>query len=275
MKSMLVALDDTPAARAAVRLSLALAARFGASVTGASVLDIVALTAPEMVPIGAYEFKLRADLARLKRGQEQTARVREQFLAECRRRGLAGRVASLEGEPGEELRAAAAAHDVIVVGQEVDGGDQTDVLARTVTHMLNGNPRPVIIAPEHVETGNRVLVAYDGSVPAARTLQLFTLLGLGRDCEIHIAAVGQDRKAAANLARQAEAYLALYGLAASLMPIASTADPCEVVQAQVKSLKADLIVMGAYGHRGWREALLGSFTTRMLSHCPAALFIHH
>jgi nucleotide-binding universal stress UspA family protein len=38
---------------------------------------------------------------------------------------------------------------------------------------------------------------------------------------------------------------------------------------------ARLIVMGAYGKRGWREFLLGSTTDRLLAHASRPLFIHH
>ena len=86
---------------------------------------------------------------------------------------------------------------------------------------------------------------------------------------------GSEQEAADRCVRQASAYLGLYGTATVARSIASTADPAELVIAEVKSLGADLLVMGAYGHRGWREILLGSFTTRLLSECPTALFIHH
>jgi nucleotide-binding universal stress UspA family protein len=52
------------------------------------------------------------------------------------------------------------------------------------------------------------------------------------------------------------------------------ADPTYLVIAEVKSLGADLLMMGADGHRGWRQTVLGSCTPRLLSDCPAPLFIH-
>lgn len=277
MKSLLVALDDTPCGRAAAVQSLVLAGRSGATVTGASVLDIAALTRPEMVPIGAFRYKLRADVARVGRARERAGRAQDWFLAECRTRGIAGKALPLEGDPAEQLRAAAAAHDAIVIGRDADLQDAGESgLEHTVEHLLHANPRPLIVVPERANQAlKRVLVAYDGSVPASRTLQLFTLLGLGRDCTIDIVAAGSDGKAAELAAHQAEAYLGLYGLAATVRPIASSDHPSEIVEAQAKSLQSDLIVMGAYGHRGWRETLLGSFTTRMLNRCPTALFIHH
>jgi len=38
---------------------------------------------------------------------------------------------------------------------------------------------------------------------------------------------------------------------------------------------AGMIVAGAYGHRGWREWILGSTTERLLETAPIPLFVHH
>jgi nucleotide-binding universal stress UspA family protein len=42
-----------------------------------------------------------------------------------------------------------------------------------------------------------------------------------------------------------------------------------------EELEARMLVMGAYGHRGWRDFLFGSTTSHLLESASLPLFIHH
>src|SRR5690606_42015774 len=53
----------------------------------------------------------------------------------------------------------------------------------------------------------------DGSVPAARSLQIFTLLGLAANCEIHVVSIAASQESADRCAQHAGAYLGLYNIA--------------------------------------------------------------
>jgi nucleotide-binding universal stress UspA family protein len=277
VKSLLVALDDTPASEAALQFSLSLASRFGAGLTGISILDIAHLTAPEPVPLGGAHYKFKLDLVRLERAHRQAVKFRERFLGRCRSAGVIGRAVMLEGSPADEVRATAAVHDVIVIGRDTDfHSEPSGGLANTVEQILKGNPRPLVITPQAVRPPlSRILIAYDGSIPAARALQIFTLLGLARDCELHVVSVDPDLRVAERKVREASAYTELYGYGCDKHAIKSATDPSEVVTGLVSHIGADVLVMGAYGHRGWREALLGSCTTRLLSKGVTSLFVYH
>jgi nucleotide-binding universal stress UspA family protein len=275
MRSLLLALDDTPAGAGAVKLALSLATRHNAAVTGASVLDVEYLTPREPGGIGTAYYKFKTDVAHLKQGHELIERLSQSFLQQCKAQNVRGHVLTLEGSPCNELRTAAAAHDLIVIGRDSDlHGEPSGNLARTVARILQENPRPLVIAPAAVQEPSRVVIAYDGSVPAARTLQIFTLLGLASKYEIHVISIDPAQDVADRWAAQASAYLRLYDTACVTRAIASGTNPAELVIAEARALGANLLVMGAYGHRGWKEALLGSFTTHLLSECPTALFIH-
>lgn len=83
MRSLAVALDETPASGSALDVAVALAGRFDAALTGLTVLDIDYLTAPQPTPIGGAYYKFKSDLARLEHAHEQAMRLRERFLALC------------------------------------------------------------------------------------------------------------------------------------------------------------------------------------------------
>lgn len=276
MKSILVALDGTPAAKAALQVALFLAEKHAAHLAGVSVLDVKRLTAPEPVPIGGEYYKFKYDAERLKRTTEELAELVKGFDRACGRRKLDGRGILIEGEPSEEILRAADAHDLIVMGRDTAfRSEAAQETTATVEFLLKHNPRPIIVTPAGVERTAPVLIAFDGSVPAARSLQMFTLLQMAKGAEVHVVSVHGTEDEATALAKRAAAYLELYGVSPHLHAIASPADAGDALLAEAKSLKAGLIVMGAFGHRGWREALLGSCTRKLLRECPTCLFVHH
>lgn len=275
LRSLLVALDDSPASDAALKMAAALARTHGASLTGVTILDVEDLTAPEPTAIGALHFKEQADRARLRRARERNERLCRHFLEHCREAAVGSDILRLEGDPLEQLCAAAGSHDLIVMGQDTDFAAADDEESPTVERLLKYNPRPVIVTPPAAKALSPVCIAYDGSPAGARALQMFVLLGLAGDAPLHVVAIDEQQDDAERHARQAADYLRLHGSETRTAAIASSADPAELVRAEVQSIGAGLVVMGAYGRRGWRERLLGSFTTRLLADCPTTLFVHH
>ena len=276
LKSLLVAMDETPGSEAARRVAFALARETGACLAGFGNLDVAALTAPAAVPLGGMHFKARGDVQRIREVDAHRERARAQFLSEASAAGIRATTLLTSGDATGELMAAAAAHDAIVLGLDADFSDAPSAgLARTVDRLVKNNPRPVILTPCGAETVSRALIAFDGSVPAARALQLFVLLGLPAVAPVHVTTIARDLQTATDLADAAGKYFALHGHEAHLRPVVSGDDPAEVLLSEMRTVGADLLVMGAYGHRGWREALLGSCTTRLLARSPASLFVYH
>ncbi|MCM0019736.1 MAG: universal stress protein, partial [Tagaea sp.] len=154
-------------------------------------------------------------------------------------------------------------------------GEAASGCADTVRKLLKESPRPLIVVPAGALAPQRALVAYDGSIPSARALQLFALLGVAHGLEVHVLAVHADAEVAHARAGEAARYLAAHGTPAAAHGIDSKADPADIVAAEIRSRDIGLVAMGAYGHEGLRAKLLGSFTSKLLTASPAALFVHH
>ena len=176
----------------------------------------------------------------------------------------------VQGPALESLIARSAASDIIVIG----GGATSSTL---IGGLLRDNPRPLIVTPAAPATapGTRTLIAYDGSVPAMRALQLFAALRLRVEHEAIVVSIHADAKEAAVLAETGAAFLAERDYKPTARPIVTTADPEDTLIAAAKDADAGLIVAGSYGHRGWREWLLGTTTEELLAKSPVPLFIHH
>ncbi|HRK70308.1 MAG TPA: universal stress protein [Micropepsaceae bacterium] len=276
MKSLLVALDDTPSSQSALNFALALAGQHKARLTGINVLDINWLTRSEPTPMGAGYYKHHADQVRLQRAHEKAEAERKEFLTACSTAHVTGSVILIEGQPVEEVRAAAIAHDAIVIGRDTDfHGDSGDgTPARAVGRILKGLPRPLFVTTEGAHLPKRALIAYDGSNQASHALQLFVLMGLAEGLQLHLVSVHPEAGHAEKTLKSAQAYLHLHGLSVTAHPVISGGDPSDEILTRTSVTGADLLVMGAYGHRGWRETILGSCTSRLLAHARVPMFIY-
>ena len=71
-------------------------------------------------------------------------------------------------------------------------------------------------------------------------------------------------------------YLEAHGIESSSSGISDNdMSPSEAIVDQAKDMKADLIVMGAYGHARLREIILGGVTNDLLKQAPVPLLLAH
>jgi len=135
MKSLLVAVDDTPGAAAAISFAISLAKAHNAALMGAGVLDVAHLTAPEPGSIGGAHYKFKADVARLSRAHDRNTRLLQAFAERCKDESIKANIVVREGEPSEELTGASALHDAIVIGHDSDlhGEPSVPILCDTRT----------------------------------------------------------------------------------------------------------------------------------------------
>ncbi|HUZ73604.1 MAG TPA: universal stress protein [Stellaceae bacterium] len=278
MKSILVALDNTPAAKSAGDVALGLAQQHQAAVMALSVVDLDYLAPPEPVPLGGTAFKAAADAARIERASREIDKLLHEFEAKRQRHKLLGEALRINGAPLPALTRAATGHDLVVIGRDTSfHAVPSRETALTVELLLKRNPRPVLVVPplESVNEMGSILIAFDGSLAAAKALQIFALLDLAKKTKLRLLSIAPDEKEAQDLVAEAAGYLALYGISPERHGIVATADIAGTLLAETKRWKPDMLVMGAFGHRGWREALLGSCTKSLLRACPTSLFIHH
>lgn len=276
MKSALVALDETATSQTAIDLGIELARRFSCPLSGISVVDIDYIAGGEAVPLGASHYKERLDAARVQRAHISSKSMLSSLSARCKSAGVAVSTIELEGDPVALVQSACARHDVVILGRDATfhGGGE-GVVAGAVERLLKGQARPIIVATDTARLPSRILVCYDGSIAAARSVQLFVLLGLAKDCELHLASVGDSKASCETNLQQVQQYLALHGLGGDAHALVTNDNPEDALLSTAARIDADLLVMGAYGHRGWREAILGSCTTGLLATSPVPLFIYH
>ena len=168
-------------------------------------------------------------------------------------------------------------YDLNIVAQP-DRSDPsaTDFLSEAV---LFGSGRPVLMVPyithAPIKT-DRVLICWDGGVPAARAVH-DAMPFLRKAATIDVVAVNEREKDDSEVSSAALiAHLARRDLTAT--PYRLTADAANIPNA-ILSLAADnntdLIVMGGYGHSRLREFILGGTTRGMFESLTVPTLISH
>lgn len=275
LRSILVALDDTPGAVVARDAAIAYARRSGASLTVAVVLDRPhTQDEHEAVPLGAGAFKQHRD----EKLTEQAEAEAQAALRACAQaaEGLDYRELRLEDAPGPALVKAGATHDLIVIGRDSTLGREIhDGVAPVIETLLRDGARPLVVIPPDatVRTDGPILAAYDGSAPAREALHLFALLGLAGDSPVRVVSIARPEAAARAMAEEGCAVLRQHGVAAE--PLASVAsDVAGVILAEVEAIGARALVMGAFGGSSLLRMLVGSTTDRLLHQVRVPIFVH-
>jgi nucleotide-binding universal stress UspA family protein len=174
----------------------------------------------------------------------------------------------------EALRRAQAsrAYDFSIYALTASGADK--VLAETLM-LMSG--RPLLILPEgHSGRVERVAAAWDGGAAAARALNdaLPVLRAAG---SVKVATISGD-KPVDQVAPLAHAlrHLQRRGVHADGVEIERQGLPVHVaLERLLKAERADLLVMGGFGHSRLQEIVLGGVTEHMISNAPTAVWLSH
>ena len=245
--------------------------------TAIGVTDVHRIAHPEAVPIGALEFKKHRDAVLLAQQHQRVHDVLENFRAACQRAGLPHETLDVEGEPYRQIELAATAHDLIILDRHVSFRLHPQKhLSHTVARVLRDCPRPVLIPNGNAAAWKKAVVAYDGSIPSARTLQLFALLGFAKGLELHVVRIDEEIPGnGLSSMRNAAEFLANHGYSSKTEVVTGNRHTVKALLKVVTADQAGILVMGAYGHSGLRESLLGSTTRHLVEECPTTLFTYH
>lgn len=273
---ILLVLDDSGASKAAKSYAIQLAKRSGASLTGLAVIDTPWITAAQPEPLGGAAYKIHRDAELIRQTHAHMKKMLETFAKKCKEALIRYTTCEREGFPVMEIEKLSQEHDLIVIGRTTEfhfDFDQENDL--TVKHITRDCPRPIIVLSAHPGSGNNVLIAYDGSLQAARALHMYLLLDLAKGHNVHIISIARHQTEADEIARRAQNMCESRGVKATCKSIVSDDPPEAAIIQTAKDIDAGLVVMGAFGHHGIREFFFGSCTDHIMKTLDIPLFIHH
>ncbi len=139
---------------------------------------------------------------------------------------------------------------------------------------------PVMVVPESglpKTRPERILLGWDEGDEALSAARAALPL-LSRAEAVHVVVVdppahGANRSDPGGLLSQ---FLARHGVKVEIDVLSKTMPQVsDVLMRHASDISADMIVMGAYGHSRFREAILGGATRNMLENSPLPLFMSH
>ena len=243
-------------------------------------LDGIVCVYQAMNPMIASEAAAVVMAAEYQTSVDQAAAVLDQFEIAARRLGIPHDARSTFNVSYAATRAVtemSRLYDLNIVAQpDRSNPSATDFLSEAV---LFGSGRPVLMVPyiahAPIKT-DRVLICWDGGVPAARAVH-DAMPFLRKAATIDVVAVNERENDESEVSSTAlVAHLARRDLAAT--PYRLAADATNIHNA-ILSLAADnntdLIVMGGYGHSRLREFILGGTTRGMFESLTVPALISH
>ena len=156
--------------------------------------------------------------------------------------------------------------DLVIVGQE--DPDRPEPMRGALTEaVLFEAGVPLLVVPFGWRGSlglKRAVIAWDGSSTAARAVHAaLPLLEMTDSVEITI--VGTSRTLGGEPGADVARYLARHGLSVTVNTVARDAvDVAGTLNAHLREVAADFLVMGAYGHSRLREFIIGGATRDML-----------
>lgn len=277
-RTLLLHLHDDARAAACAEVAARLARGFQARLLG--------LSCHEPVPWpsdGAVAFLAGDPLTAPLRQAEQRAEGREAgFERQCRLAGLAS-FATLrdDGDPAAAILTHALGADLVVLGQPDPHEPAWRARRALVDTVLQDCARPVLVVPcagapaPDIDT---VLVAWDDSAAAARAAAAaLPLIKRARAVHLlHLRQPGQDDEALLQAGvDRAAVWLACHGFEVRGRVATNALPAGEALLSELTDTGADLLVMGAWGHRRVVERLLGGATRTVVDRMTAPVLFAH
>jgi nucleotide-binding universal stress UspA family protein len=276
IKSILVALDGSDHAEAALEHALWLAERLRATLTGLHVIDIVSIEGSFLHDIsGSLGFEPYLDFsAKMRDALRERGRVLlEAFARRCEERGIPSDTALIMGVVANEICDHARTTDLVVLGHRgVNEQFSTGLLGGTTESVARKSPKPVFVSPMRFRGISRPLLAYDGSQRASAAMhaaaEVASALALPLTV-LHVAR--EDGTNDVRVLDEARRYLQSYGLELSCQTVKGP--PHQRIVDVIREHDHDLLFIGAYGHSRIIEMVLGSTTEFVLRNAPCPVFL--
>ena len=286
LRDILMVLGDAPANEQQLALTLALAARHGARVSGFCPLDLLAVPRPAMELLGYGEaMATDQEAAQPSAVAAHAEQLETVFREELGRFGVAGAWHVGDSDPPAALLRLAHQSDLIVFGQPQPEGALPGRAADLMQHVLLEAGRPLLVVPyagtfdalARLE-GFHALIGWTETREAARAVHdALPLLAAAGAVTVLTILTGRDapidgEPPAAELAQ----HLQRHGVAATAVRIVTDGIPdSDALLSYACDVSADLLVLGGYGHSPLRERMWGGVTRDVLRHMTLPVLMSH
>ena len=276
IKTILVALDGSEHADAALQYALWLAERLRATLIGLHVIDVVSIEGSFLHDIsGSLGFEPYLDFsAKMREALQERGRVLlETFSKRCQDRNVPADTKLVVGVVANEVCDQARVADLVVIGHRgVNEQFSSGLLGSTTESVTRKSPKPVFVSPITFAPIARPLLAYDGSPRSSAAMHFAAELTSALSLPLTVVHVTREEGGNGDkVLEEARRYLAPYGLPFTCETVVG--NPHTGIVDFIRDRNHDLLFIGAYGHSRIIEMVLGSTTEYVLRNSPCPVFL--
>ncbi len=281
MKAILVPFHEEAGARAALRLAMLLAKRFGSYLEGLLVRgEPIIAFAPGMIVPPTYlteaveEWRRFADRARAEFSKTAEGNGLPILPPEISAKGPAVGWREVQGYEPEVVGQRGRLFDVIVIGRSQPPSEAGWHDIRDAALFETG--RPVLLAPADTPStvGSRIVIAWNGSTESARTLA-FGLPFLMTANQVEVLTV-EGQLFPGPSGDDVVAYLECHGIASQHRYLKTEGrPPGEAILNEAGDIGADLILKGAFTRSRFRQIVFGGATQHILDYANVPTLLAH
>lgn len=280
IKSILVPMTNTENSFAALEAAVKLSKKAGAAVEAFYVRDIdkIIQTHSSTLPYATVSANLGSSSSKIASEEAERRLKREEEFVTSKYRVLTADfdgAKSLKIETGktaELILNREKAVDLIVMGRsrEADNPD-TPPLSPIARQVIQKSYHPSLIISKGYMPGNNILLAYDGSRPASSALMDTVIFANLLKARVHVIISGKNRDKNLFYSDTVEQYLKNHQV--NLEIYIRETEPVEAIKNVMEETGANFLIMGAYGHRSWKDLIFGSTTEKIIEavHQPILL----
>ncbi len=275
IKRILVGVDGSEHAAAALSHALWLGKRLDATVSGIHIVDIVSIEGSFFHDIsGSLGFEPYLDFTAKMRSalQDRGRTLLESFERQCEAAGVRHDSKLTIGVIASELCDGAREADLLVLGHRGTNARFTTGLLGSVAESVTRQcSRPVLMTPVSFAEVKSPLLAWDGSERASGAMHEAANLCTALSLPLTVLTVAREQEEGEEIVEQARRYLSSYSINVTYNIKAGQAG--EQIPACMKEDGHDLIFMGSHGQSRILEWVLGSTTEFVLRNVGCPVFL--
>ncbi len=274
-KNILVCLDGSPQDKAVIQAALWSAKRLGATLHGLHVLDIIALEGPLLYDIsGSLSFIPQMNFMEETRKilQQRGENILDLFKSKCAQENVASQNYLEEGIIHKVITDKAQTHDLTILGRRgLNYKLDSDLMGSTADRVVRKTQAPLLVLTHQFDEIRSPLLAYDGTHASREAMVSAVRFISELKLPLTVLQVNNDKEEGKRILEEAKSYLDPYHLVVKYELLSGI--PRHEVPEYAKRHFHDLIILGARGHRGIVEFLLGGTTEYVLWQGVAHVFV--
>lgn len=271
MKTLLLHVDDDEGGKARTKAAFSFAEKHGSHIIASHPIP----TLPGYAGYPMHGFSQELGLTFISVEEERAHKIKAQFTGSLPTGQPSWEWVEKDGSPTEVLSLQARTADLTIVGSSPKTEGLVAIYSLAGDIALTSG-LPVLAVPQKWEVSldkKPIVIAWNGSLEASKAVR-FAMPLLRAAHEVIVVEVGEEN--AAHLpATDIANYLARHGLKVEVAKLSVKDTVGSEILSVAHTSNAEMIIMGAYGHRRFKELVFGGVTQELLSNDQIPVFLCH